>query len=70
MFGQSERRSRFSRRRFVTKSLISEGGSGLCSVVLVFVLTDKPRERPLVGAPVAEEVCDVGRDMLLSCSET
>jgi hypothetical protein len=64
MFGQSERRSRFNRRKLVTKSLISEGGRGLFNVVLVFVLTDKLRERPFVDVPGAEEVCDIGRDIL------
>lgn len=70
MFGQSGRISRFSRRKFVTKSLMSEGGSGLFSVVLVFVLTDKPRERPFVIVPVADEVCEIGRDILQACSRT
>jgi hypothetical protein len=64
MFGQSGRWSRCKRRRLVTKSLMSEVARGLLHVVLVFVLTDKLREWPFVVVPVAEEVCEVERDML------
>ena len=61
--GQSGRRSRSIRRRFVTKSLTSDGGNGfaLC-VCLAVAFTDKLRERPFVAVPVAEEA-DVERDM-------
>ena len=62
MFGQSARRSRSRRRRFVTKSLMSETGIGLTGcAVLVFVLSDKLRDRPVV---VAVDDCDVVRDIL------
>ena len=77
MFGQSLRKSRSRSRRLVTKSLISEGGSGLLllrpalvvvvvAVAVVVVLTDKLRETVAVAAVVAVmvEVCEVGRDIL------
>lgn len=71
MFGQSGRRSRSRSRKFVTKSLTSEGGNGLMFwAALVFVLSDRLRDRPLVACPVIVEACDVERDMLGPHSNT
>lgn len=63
MLGQSDFRSRSRRRRFVTKSLTCEGGSGLFTAGL-FVLTDVLRARPFADG----NICEVGRDMLVECS--
>jgi hypothetical protein len=64
MAGQSGRKSKSISRRFVTKSLTSEGGSGFkgCGV-LVVVLIDSLRTRPLVAVPATVEVFDVVRDI-------
>jgi hypothetical protein len=61
--GQSCRRSKSSKRRFVTKSRISDAGIGFNVWGLVFVLTDIARERPLVVVVVAVEAVEVDRDI-------
>ena len=65
MSGQSCRRSKSSKRRFVTKSRISGAGIGFNVRDLVFVLTDIARERPLVVV-VAVEAMEVDRDIFRS----
>jgi len=65
MPGQSGRKSKSIKRRFVTKSLTWEGGSGFenCGC-LVVVLIDSLRRRPFVAVPATAEVftvvCDIG----------
>jgi hypothetical protein len=64
MPGQSGRRSKSRSRRFVTKSLTSEGGCGFEECVgLAVVLIDKLRERPVVAVPATAVVLDVVRDI-------
>ena len=64
MSGQSARKSKSISRRFVTKSLTSEGGSGFknCGGLAV-VLIDRLRRRPPVAVPATAEVFDVVRDI-------
>lgn len=71
MFGQSGRLSSSSNLRLVTKSLMSEGGSGLAfGGDLLFVLTDTLRDRPFEEFAVILEVCEVVRDIFYPCSNT
>lgn len=64
--GQSLRKSRSNNRRFVTKSFTSDTGSGFngCGCDLLFVLTDKLRDKPWLVFVVAVDDCEVDRDML------
>lgn len=64
MPGQSGRKSKSISRRFVTKSLTSEGGRGFekCRG-LVVVLIDSLRRRPFVAVPATAEVFSVVRDI-------
>ena len=65
--GQSSRRSKSSKRRFVTKSRTSDAGSGFRDCGLVFVLSDMLRDKPLLVVVVAVEDVDVDLDMLKTC---
>lgn len=62
MSGQSGRKSRSIKRKFVTNSCTSEAAGRVRASILVFVLADKPRAMAVV---VTEDDCETGRDMVL-----